>query len=73
MAHALLHGDIAAAWHYNAFLLLMLPLLLFMGWLETQRVRRPVLYSRFYSLPLIIGLGVGVVVWFVIRNFVIDI
>lgn len=69
MIHALLHGDIAGAWGYNPFLLLCVPLMLFMVWLETQRCRRPALYARFYSVPLIVGLGVAVVAWFLVRNF----
>ena len=36
MAHALLHGDLRSAWEYNAFLLMMLPLLAFMAWLEKK-------------------------------------
>ena len=71
MIHALLHGDIASAWGYNAFLLLMLPLIALMIWAETQRKRRPEFYARFHSLPLIIGVGCAIIAWFIIRNFII--
>ena len=57
MAHALLHGDLRSAWEYNSFLLLMLPLLAFMAWLETRRKRLPKLYAGFYSLPVIVGIA----------------
>lgn len=70
MAYALLHGDLSAAWRHNAFLMLMVPLLLFIAWLETRRTRNPRLYACFHSLPVIIALGASVAVWFVVRNFV---
>lgn len=69
MLHALLHGDVAGAWQYNPFLLLMLPILIFMVWLETQRTRRSNLYMKFYSVPLIVAMGMAVAGWFVVRNF----
>ncbi len=69
MLHALLHGDLLGAWGYNPFLLLMIPLLVFMGWLEMRRTRYPALYARFYSLPVIISIALSVVGWFLIRNF----
>lgn len=70
MLHALLRGDIAAAWSYNAFLLLFLPLLIFMAWLELRRTRYPRLYARFYSIPLIVAIALAVVGWFIFRNFI---
>ncbi len=69
MAHALLHGDLRSAWEYNSFLLLILPLLAFMAWLETRRKRLPKLYAGFYSLPVIVGIAASVVAWFIVRNF----
>jgi len=71
MAHALLHGDLRSAWEYNSFLLLILPLLAFMAWLETRRKRLPKLYAGFYSLPVIVGIAASVVAWFIVRNFII--
>ena len=70
MTHALMHGNITEAWGYNAFLLLMLPLLMFMGWLEINRRRYPKLYARIYSTPFIIFIAVAVAGWFILRNFI---
>lgn len=67
MIHALLHGDVVAAWHFNAVLLVLgLPLLvwLFARWTKGLWVgeRRPV--------PKPVGISVVVValVWGVGRN-----
>lgn len=68
MLHALLHGDIATAWRANALLLLLSPLLVFMLWLETQRLRRPRLYARFYSVTTTAVFVVVLVGWGVFRN-----
>lgn len=70
MVHALLHGDLAAAWHANALLLLISPVLLFMLWLETQRKKRPALYIRFYSVGTTIAFAVILIGWSIIRNLV---
>lgn len=68
MVHALLHGDVAAAWRHNAFLLLLSPVLLFMAWLETQRTRRPRLYIRFYSVRTTLLFAFLLVGWGILRN-----
>lgn len=68
MAHALLHGDIVGAWHANAFLLLSLPCLLFLIWVDLQRVTRPELYRRVYNVKLCIIVGILLAAWFIIRN-----
>lgn len=68
MAHALLHGDIAAAWHHNALLLCMLPILVFMFWLEMVRTRRPRLYSGFYRPLTIWSFVVIITLWTIGRN-----
>jgi len=70
MAYALLHGDIDAAWGYNPFLMLLLPLLVFMIWLELYRKKKPVLYARFYSTTMIYILSALIITWFILRNFV---
>lgn len=68
MAHALMHGDIAAAWHANAYALCMLPLVAFMLWLEIFRNSCRRLYARMHT-PVFIGLlGVSVIVWWIMRN-----
>lgn len=68
VVHHLLHGEVAEAFHANALLVIILPLLIFMLWLETQRKRRQDLYRRFYSLPMIIGWAMVLIGWGVARN-----
>lgn len=70
MAHALMHGDFNAAWQANAFGLCMLPVIVFLIWLECFRERHPSLYRRVHS-PLVIGIiAVAVVGWWIIRNLI---
>jgi len=68
MAHALLHGDLAEAFKANALALVSLPFIAFLTWVETQRKKRPELYSKVFSTPLIITVGVIMSVWFFLRN-----
>ena len=70
MLHALLHGDLAGAWRANAFLLCVAPLVAVMAWAAMFRERWPRLYSRVNSLPVIIRMGAGILVWTVARNLV---
>lgn len=68
MLHALLHGDIAEAWNYNALLLCALPLLIPMLWLELDARRHPRLYMKVHSLPVIITISVIIIAWWILRN-----
>lgn len=65
--HALVHGHIAAAWHYNAALLFALPLmaLLVAGKVAgpTSRLRRIMQHP---AVPIVVT--VSVIVWTVVRN-----
>ena len=66
--HGLLHGDVAAAFGFNAFLVLSLPVVAFLIYLECVRKRRPRLYSGFYRpwTPLVFALLF--IAWAVGRN-----
>lgn len=70
MVHALLHGDLAAAWHFNAVMLLAgLPLLawLWVRWFRAARDGRPTPpVSRKVGVP-VVALAVT---WMVARNLV---
>lgn len=68
MAHALMHGDINGAWHANAFALCMLPVIVFLLWLETVRDRYPRLYAAAHRPGVIITVALSVVIWWVCRN-----
>lgn len=68
MIHALLHGDLHGAWHHNALLLLLTPLILWMFWLETVRTRRPRLYARFYTRRTTFIIAGLLIAWGIARN-----
>lgn len=68
MAHALMHGDICGAWHANAFALCMLPIIVFMIWLELMRGSLPKLYSKVHSPWVIRLIFIMILAWWIIRN-----
>lgn len=68
MAHALMHGDIAGAWRANAFGLSILPLMLFLIWLELFRCRYSRLYSAVHRPWLIVSFAIAVILWWICRN-----
>lgn len=70
MAHALMHGDLRAAWQANAYALCMLPLISGMVWLEFSRDRHPRLYGCVHSPAVIWILAVSVFLWWIVRNLV---
>lgn len=72
MLHALLHGDIAAAWRHNALLLLLLPLLAPLLWLELNRTRHQRLYMRVHSVPVALTAVSLLAVWWIFRNIFIS-
>jgi hypothetical protein len=68
MAYDLLHGDLARAWHDNALLLLLSPVLLWLllGWcLAGLQGRAYEVRAPRWVLPLLLPVGVG---WAVLRN-----
>lgn len=70
MLHALLHGDMAGAFRANAFALLSIPFIVFLIWVDSERMRRPELYRKVYSTKLIVSVGIAFAVWFVARNII---
>lgn len=68
MLHALLHGDIHSAFRFNAFLLISVPFLLWMIWLEFNRTKHRVLYARFYRMRTIVIIGTLLLAWLIGRN-----
>jgi hypothetical protein len=70
MVHALVHGDLAAAWHFNALMLIAgLPLL---GWLWVRWFRAARRNEPTPAPPKAVGIAVtvGGLSWMVVRNFV---
>lgn len=70
MLHALLTGHPLDAWLYNPFLCTLIPLLIFMLWVELNRTKRPTLYKRVHHPLLGITLGVAITLWTVARNVI---
>jgi Protein of unknown function (DUF2752). len=66
--HALLHGDVVAAFKYNALLFISVPWLALCFYAESQRTRNPRLYVRL-NAPLLIWLFLAMVLlWWLLRN-----
>ncbi len=66
--HALLNGDVAGAFGYNAFLMIAIPWIVLCLYAESRRTRNPQLYARL-NAPLLVWLLLAlVVIWWVLRN-----
>ncbi len=70
MAHALMHADFQGAWKANAYALCMLPIVVFMIWLEFFRDKYPRLYRQVHSPWVIWTLAASVLIWWIVRNLV---
>lgn len=66
--HSLLHLDFVSAWHYNAFLVLNIPIVALLGIAEYYRLRKPVFYAKIHQARFIWLYFIGVIVWSVMRN-----
>lgn len=66
--HSLLGGDIAAAWHYNAFMVAALPVIALYSYAELRRRRHPQLYNRLNSPAVIWSIFATTVLWWLLRN-----
>lgn len=66
--HALLHGDIAAAWGFNAMLIIFIPVLTVLFAAEFMRKSHPRFYMAVNSRFMIIGCFVVITAWSILRN-----
>ena len=67
--HALLHGDVAAAWGYNALLVVSLPIIIGLFYVESIRSKYPKLYIKVHR-PLFIWIYFFIVIaWWLCRNW----
>lgn len=66
--HAMLTGDLAAAWHYNAFWVVMLPVIALLLGAEGLRKRAPRLYVAVNSKWVVAAVLVAVMAWWIARN-----
>lgn len=70
MAHALMHGDFLGAWHANAYACCMIPVIIFLLWLEFAKDRYSKLYAIVHRPAVITSLAATVILWWVFRNLV---
>ncbi len=70
MAHALMHGDFSAAWHANAYALCMIPVIVFLIWLEFAKDCYPKLYATVHRPAVIMSLMATIILWWIFRNLV---
>lgn len=68
MIHALLTGNFVEAFRHNAFLVIMIPVILFMVWIEVDRKRHMAIYTRIYGKWGCVIFCVLIVIWTVLRN-----
>lgn len=66
--HALLNGDVAGAFRYNAFLMIAVPWITLCLYAESRRTRNPRLYARLNSQLLIWLFLVTALLWWLLRN-----
>jgi len=66
--HALLHGDLATAWHYNAAMVCALPYVALLLTAELVRPRLPRLYNFANSTTLIYLSLILILLWWLLRN-----
>lgn len=66
--HALLHGDVVAAFRQNAMFVIAIPWIALCLFAESRRTRNPELYARL-NAPLLIWLFLAMVLmWWLLRN-----
>ncbi len=66
--HALLHGHLAEAWHYNAYVFFALPAAIFYIVVEQGRHRWPRLHYATVRPAAVIVIGLSIIAWWVGRN-----
>lgn len=66
--YCLTHLDIISAWKYNAFAMLMLPLLFVLLIASFFKEKHPKLYHKVYNRYLSIVILIITILWFICRN-----
>ena len=66
--HALLNGDLDAAFHYNAFLLVAVPFLIIYAFVNFNSTKFPRLYKFLNSATIAWTSLVIIVIWWILRN-----
>lgn len=68
VVHSLLNGDIAAAFRYNAFLVLMIPYVSVLAFATLFKNRVPGLYNTLCHPAVIVAILVLTILWWIFRN-----
>lgn len=66
--HALLNGDLDAAFHYNAFLFIAVPFLIIYAFVNFNSTKFPRLYKFLNSATIAWTSLVIIVIWWILRN-----
>ena len=66
--HALLHGNVAAAWQFNAMVVIAIPLIAFYVVVSVLKDRWSRLYRVLFSRTVLFSLVGLIVLWWVVRN-----
>ena len=66
--HALLNGDVAGAFRFNALLMIAVPWMGLCLFAESRRTRNPRLYARLNPELLMWLLLAAVLIWWILRN-----
>ena len=68
VVHALLHGHVGEAWHYNAMVVVAIPLIAFYLLVSLGQNRWPRFYRVMFSRTVLFSLVGLIVLWWVLRN-----
>jgi hypothetical protein len=66
--HALLHGDVAAAWRFNAMMVASIPVLAVLIPVLCMRRRYPKLYTRVFGTTTCWVVFAVIMGWWILRN-----
>lgn len=66
--HALLHGDIEAAWHFNALIFLLTPVAALITVAELTREKHPRFHRAMTSPAIIATIIALIILWTIVRN-----
>ena len=66
--HALLHGHVATAWHFNAMLVAAIPVIGFYLLVNLMQNKWPRLYRVLFSRAVLLSLVSLIVLWWLLRN-----
>jgi len=70
VVHSLLNGDIAAAFRYNAFLVLIIPYVSVLAFATFFKNRVPGLYNALCHPAVIVAILVLTILWWIFRNVI---